>query len=228
MVCEDMVRTGVLGHPNEYFAPFRPDAGKDWQAELAALRERGATPNGVTGAKLMANQLASVERCLATFCEPGAGTHPHVLSAFRDAKWVWVRRRDTLGQAISLFLAEQSGIYHVAAGESELKRGASVHLSNFDERTAGDVTYNYEAILQRWNWFRTQDFRWDRFFALNQLEPLVIYYEDAAQETVAGQIAEFAGVPLTNLGGPRAYVKLPSARNDVVRERFLADLFARA
>lgn len=227
MVCEDLARTRVLGWPEEWFLPWRPNPDKDWQAELDAVYAKGCTPNGVFSVKIMANQLKAVDQCLGTFIEGGGGSHPHLLAQFSGASWVWVRRRDTLGQAISHFLAQKSGVYHVNTQKTEFRRGSSVHAERFDEVVGDEVPYDFQAINKEWHILKQHDFVWEQFFAANRIDPLVIWYEDASEHPVGSQVAEHAGFGPVSDAEHRAYGKLPSGRNDVIRERFIADLFMR-
>ncbi len=103
-LCDLLRSTGVLGRPHEYFGAgaMRRHGDADYPAEigaqLAIVRSRGCTSNGVFGAKVFPLQLADA-RSGAIFA--GMGTR-HLIH---------LERADVLGQAISLTRAAISNAY---------------------------------------------------------------------------------------------------------------------
>ncbi len=97
-----LASTGQLGRPYEYFnpgirrLPGMADHPDDPHAQLAAITTRGATPNGVYGFKLFADQ---ADRAAET-------RWPVVLP---DLSFIHLERRDALGQALSFARARSSG-----------------------------------------------------------------------------------------------------------------------
>src|ERR1700761_1294565 len=88
--------TGLLGRPREYFnAPsFRdsadfPDYPEDAESQLRVITTRGATPNGVYGLKVFSHQFEEVKSL----------GWPERLPAL---SFIYLERRDLLGQALSL------------------------------------------------------------------------------------------------------------------------------
>lgn len=228
MICDDMTRTGVLGRPEEWFLSWQSRSGCDWSAELEAVRQRGTTDNGVFAVKLMANQLAGTDRRLATFLPAARGTHPHLLRFLNseETTWVWVRRRDTLAQAISHYLAKQSGVYHIRKSNAGFLPGAAVFEPTFREKTAGEPPYDFAAILREWHILAQHEMVWQQFFDLNAIAPTVFWYEDLVALDAGPVIASLVRLARPD-GDPskRNIAKLPPERNDTIRARFLADLF---
>lgn len=148
LLCEGLKATGVAGRPEEYFeavpATGRPRAPADYLAglddleahallgsapppdpppysslldvdrhedHLARVRAWGTTPNGVFGAKVMWGHLS----------DPAA--------LFPDARYVWVRRRDTVRQAISLWRALQTQSWRDEGGPDAGRRSAEYCFS---------------------------------------------------------------------------------------------------
>ena len=134
LLCEALKATGVAGRPEEYFEsvvvtgrPPRPrptsrastiprrsrcsaerpppsrrrtprsPASRSYAEHLERVRQWGTTPNGVFGAKLMWDHVGRLHR--------RAGDP---LELFGDPALVWVRRRDVVRQAISLWRAMQT------------------------------------------------------------------------------------------------------------------------
>jgi LPS sulfotransferase NodH len=183
LLCEGLKATGVAGRPEEYFeavpATGRPPAPGDYLAELedpeahallgnapppeappysslagverhddhlARVRAWGSTPNGVFGAKLMWGHV-----------DDPAGLFP-------GSSYVWVRRRDTVRQAISLWRAIQT--------QSWRDEGRS---------TAGpEPQYRFSAVRYLVDQLTSQDAAWARFFAERPV--LELTYEEIAAD----------------------------------------------
>lgn len=226
MVCEDIADTGTLGIPQEWFADWKHGAG-DWSKQFHEIQQKGSTRNAIFSVKIMANQLGQIEKCLDGSPKKDGATHPRVIYQFGDALWVWVRRRDTIGQAISHFLARQTGIYHVQIRETRFPRGASVGPEEFEKKTEGQTPYDYLNIMRDWYVIQQHELIWEQFFKLNGIEPLVVWYEDATKYPPTPKIAERIRITLPERPPRRAHAKMPSERNEWIRERLLAELFSK-
>jgi LPS sulfotransferase NodH len=197
LLCELLAGTGVAGRPEEYFeclsatghvrqpreyfdgaddesilerlpplAPPRP--APDPAARLAAALERGTTPNGVFGAKLMWAYRDELLAC---------GDPERTLAPL---SWVHVERRDTLAQAISLWRAVQTAQWRAEDRDTDVEpvfhAGAIAHLKT-----------RLEAHARAWrDWFEERG-----------VEPLEITYEafaEAPAPTVCA-VLEHVGVP---------------------------------
>jgi LPS sulfotransferase NodH len=173
LLCKALSATGVAGRPEEYFEaleatglPAQPrdylpvlgdelalpplrhgDPLPPFAERLEAARRAGTTPNGVFGAKVMWSYGAPVLAALGS--DPGV-------------RWVLVRRRDKLRQAISLWRAIQTRQWNAddaAGGEAAYSRAA---IDALRERLAGE-----EAAWERW---------------LAGRDPLVLDYDDFASQ----------------------------------------------
>jgi len=223
MVCEDITNSGILGKPEEWFLSWNPEQKKDWQSELDAVKAKGSTENGIFSVKLMANQLRHVDACLSGIIEPGSdGPYPHLRGLFRDAVWVWVRRQDTVDQAISHYIAKKRGVYHTVEKTSGFVPGSSVTTKGFKDK---DIPYGFQEILSEWSRVERDNLVWNSFFDETGISPYVIWYEHAPKNAAVGVAAHF-WMDRQIETKPRNLVKLPSRRNMEIRKRFLADLFA--
>lgn len=194
-LCHVLSRTGRLG-----MQPYEPRrfeywkrhvesgfAGIDWRtASVDSLLEdawqASATPNGVAGFKLMASQLDLVVR---TALRRGAGGRTREEVERRLAattRFLWLRRRDELRQAISWNRALQTdGWYYLAEQQFE-----------------GPLVYDFPGIALARRRVRRSDEGWRRFFARTRVEPLTLHYEDYLGDVpgAVSRIAEFLGVEL--------------------------------
>jgi trehalose 2-sulfotransferase len=183
LLCEGLKATGVAGRPEEYFealpATGRPRAPADFLAglddpaahallgdapppdpppysslldverpkdHLARVRAWGTTPNGVFGAKVMWGHVA----------DPAA--------LFPGARYVWVRRQDTVRQAVSLWRALQTQSWR-----DEGSQAARAH-----------ATYCFSALRHLVDLLAEHDAAWARFFA--NVPALELSYEEIASD----------------------------------------------
>ena len=207
LLCEALKTTGVAGCPEEFFEarpttgippapldylagigdpyvtglladappppapPYSALGGLDWEAHLARSLRDGSTPNGVFGAKVMWNQLADIAEL--------SGRHDDPLAVLAPTHWVWVRRRDVLRQAVSLWRALQTQAWREAGAPQPTavySRAAIAHLT---------------ALLA------DQDAAWGAFFADRGLRPLELVYEDYARDVhgAVARVLEHLGLP---------------------------------
>jgi len=227
MICEDITNSGVMGKPEEWFLSWNPEENKDWRTELLAVKAKGSTENGIFAVKLMANQLRQIDACLSGLVGASeSGPYPHLRELLKNAAWIWVRRQDTVDQAISHYVAQKRGIYHTVAKTSGFVPGSSVTTEGFSRRDV-DIPYDFQAILSEWSRIERDNLVWRSFFNDTGIEPMIIWYEEA-NENVAAVIARHAGLVGDIRMAPRNLVKMPSSRNKELKRQFLSDLFASA
>jgi len=98
-------QTGKFGFPLEYanganLAEWKKRLGiNNFREVITELQRRRTSPNGVFGIKIHYPQLARF------------GGFSEVMSLFPDAYYVLLSRKDVLGQAISLSIAGQAGVW---------------------------------------------------------------------------------------------------------------------
>jgi LPS sulfotransferase NodH len=228
IVCEDLTNSGSLGRPDEWFLSWTAEAAKDWRSELEVVKARGTTPNGIFAVKIMANQLSTVDECLSSFAEPAssAGPYPYLRRFFDDALWVWIRRRDTVDQAISHYLARTSGVYHLVRNMADFVPGGALIYSTYRSEASEGGPYDFRAIMANWYALARDNLIWERYFDQAGIVPLEIWYEDAPAN-IARYVADHMGIEADVQPKPRNIVKMPGNRKDDIRRRFLADLFER-
>jgi trehalose 2-sulfotransferase len=184
LLCEGLKATGVAGRPEEYFEAVpdtgRPRAPADYLAglddtealavvggtpppepppysslldvdrheqHLERVRAWGTTANGVFGAKVMWGHID----------DPA--------SLFPGAQYVWVRRRDTVRQAISLWRAMQT-----QAWRDEGSQGAEPRQPE----------YRFSALRHLVDLLAEHDAAWSRFFDGRPV--LELTYEEIAAD----------------------------------------------
>lgn len=225
MVCEDLNLVGC-GNPNEYFLNWKPKKGVDWEKELDAILEKRSV-DGRFAVKIMANQLRDIDACLATF-QPASDyrRYPHLTTFFKDALWIYVYRDDLLGQAISHYVARNTGTYHAIRRRIGFIPGRSKSASNIKDAT---VPYDFKEIVREWDAFVHQNLLWSEFFRDNGIKPLVVNYEKATGDEgrleYLAKLAGQTGIVLPDPLPARNLLRMPGNINKELRARVVEDLF---
>ncbi len=158
---------GIRDDPRPTDAPPYSDLRtlNGWEAHLERTFALGTTPNGVFATKLMWNQLPDVEQHAAAVEDLTGLTGAELLdSLFGDPQYVWMRRRDRVRQAISLWRALQTRVWRL-------------------EHPGGDggkpqLHYSFEGIEHLRRRLTADDESWGRFFVRSGIEPLELFYEE--------------------------------------------------
>jgi LPS sulfotransferase NodH len=118
----------------------------------------------VFGTKLMWHHLPELER-LARWLPEYQGVKRHTLlrRLFGDPRYVWVRRRDSIRQAVSMWRALQTRTWR----ETDDSAGRSAEL-----------TYSFRGIDHLAQLLRADDDGWRHFFENSNLPVLEILYEE--------------------------------------------------
>ncbi|WP_423391701.1 Stf0 family sulfotransferase [Burkholderia sp. LMG 21824] len=214
-----------VGRPTEYFqypydvqSPFGRTPSEDFSRDLEALiRDRSA--NGIFGAKIMHDHRAHLDDWLASSVN-GYTTLDDVLPNHR---WIYVRREDSIAQAVSLYIADETGTWHMPADADA-------------DMPAPDVRYDFLGILAKLMMLHSHEANWDAYFRKTGIQPLRTSYEalsgapsqllDAVAVHLGLPAGRLAGVELTRTGGLN---KISDRFNGVyrtVRERFTDDFLA--
>jgi LPS sulfotransferase NodH/glycosyltransferase involved in cell wall biosynthesis len=175
-----LTSTGLAGRPGEYFedGTRRTLSGLwnldgDLRAYIAELLERTSTPNGVFAMRIMPWQLAELEGALLG----GAFPHP---------RYVWIRRSDTVRQAVSFEIARQTGVWSRMGEELPIK--------------APRPRFDRAAIADRLEEIRQGETSWQQHFAAAGVEPVNVWYEELADDYdgTARRVLVEVGIEITH------------------------------
>ncbi len=166
----DLVRRLDPGGPLERFARWRRRGERPplylgepgWDRArlaryIAALEAARTGPGGVFGFKLHQQQ------AVRAFTRKGL----RVEEFFPELRWVYVRRRDRIRQAVSWLRARQTGAWDDASPEES------------------EPQYDAEAIAARLALIERQERGWESYFSEGGLAPLRLDYEEIAEDPVA-------------------------------------------
>ncbi len=162
--------TKLLTMPWPDSEPIEPSSweGSSYADYLQKIIEENTTPNGVFGAKLMWGHLDYFIDNLRGLPQYRGLVVPNLLSmAFPNLHYIWVRRREKLRQAVSLWKAIQTWTWK--AGEAPT--GELSHLVR-------DPHFHYEAIEHLLQQLIAHDAAWQQYFEECNIEPLTVVYEE--------------------------------------------------
>jgi trehalose 2-sulfotransferase len=138
----------------------------DYRAHLERTFALGTTANGMFGAKLMFNQLGELGALAGALPEfAGVGLEVLLDRLFTSPRYIWMSRRDTVRQAVSMWKALQTRRWRAADGDGD------------DGPTPPAPRYRFDAIDHLVRRFEADERGWGRFFAAHEIEPLTIGYE---------------------------------------------------
>jgi LPS sulfotransferase NodH len=221
---EAVPETGVPRRPLDYLAgledadalalvagapPHRPPPYSDvrdverYEQHLERVREWGTSENGVFGAKIMWAHLQDLGRRL------GAGDlHALADALFDTPQLVWVRRADTVRQAVSLWRAMQTQSWRAE-----------------NESATGEPRYSYPALRHLVELLAAHDAAWERFFAPTGERVLVLTYEDVAADlgTAVRRTLAHIGVEAAERGAFPVMRRQADERSDAWAELYARD-----
>jgi LPS sulfotransferase NodH len=166
-----------------------PPPSELWRPEtygryLAWAIERGTTPNGVFGAKLMWGYLFDfVELVHGVEGFQGLPVPRLLEQAFPGLRYVRVTRDDKVRQAVSLWKAVQTQAWRR-------------RRENTDAEPAAAPAFSFMAIHDLVNQLHAHDAAWTGYFTGLGIEPLSVSYEDLAADnarTVAA-VLDYLGI----------------------------------
>jgi trehalose 2-sulfotransferase len=147
-----------------------------WEEHLARTFRMGTSKNGVFGAKLMWNQLPDLEQHATAMPEFAGLDGSELLDRLLGQPgYVWLRRRDKVRQAISLWRALQTRTWRAAHPAAEGERPT--------------LSYSFRGIEHLRRRLSADDEAWGRFFLHSLIDPLELVYEDDVSPDPAGAVA---------------------------------------
>jgi LPS sulfotransferase NodH len=187
LLCEGLYATGVAGNPIEAFCPdlheeycllLKLPIDVDFATFFCEVIRNGTTDNGVFGVKIHQDHIAYLDQDQILADDPDQALRIR----FPKAQYIHLRRLDLRAQAISFYRALTSNEWWRI---SDVANPRDVEKSVYD----GGRIIALEKIL------RQQNEAWERFFALENIEPLAMDYE-----TLSGDYRNEVGRALAFIG----------------------------
>lgn len=224
----------VAGQPFEYFGRATLNGPHmlgllnlgPVEAETMSLADRldrilaaGATENGVFGATLhwghFQPMVDAVREKLGDNVPAAADVAAVLRGYFPGIRYVWLRRENHVAQAISHYLARQTGLWQTQA-KAERPSADS----------AEEPAYDFSAIKRLVGFAEREEQGWRRTFSEISDPVFAVTYEElaVAREAVVARVLEFLGVPKAIQEIPEAPLRrLADARSVAWEERFRAE-----
>lgn len=172
LLCQLLTDTGLAGTPKEHlYHDIRPDNPQgesipDYKAFLSNILTEDTTPNGVFGTKVGGGVWHDFIRRLRTIDNIMNKPLDEALNQlFPNLHYLWLTRRNKVRQAVSHWMAIQSGRWH-----------SPNHASN------PQPEYNFDAIDHLVQELVIREAVWGDYFATHHITPHVVVYEDFIQD----------------------------------------------
>jgi len=222
---------------SRYIIAITPRSGSTYLCDMIAKTKRLGIPQEVLGqlsignrlknipgrtpdeyirnavrVKRTANNISGLKASWFQFQNFTAAMHDHAyLSGF---KYIYLTRRDLAAQAVSLYKATASSVFHTNKQHSE---------QELNQLNA--LEYDYDAIKNWYDHIVVQEKGWQHYFYKNRIFPLCLSYEDIEDDVlvVLKRIADYIGVKPENISipeEPSAFTKISDHRNAEWSRRF--------
>ena len=154
---------------------------------LERIFQQHTTPDGVFGFVVMWSYFDHVVQMLQEIPAYSNLNGPQLFAAvFNRPKYIWMRRRNRVQQAVSWAIADQTGVWIQKMGEKP--------------RLGARPRFDFDVIDDLYNLIVAYEAGWANYFRENHIEPLILFYEDVVASTrdAARHILEFLGVPFAH------------------------------
>lgn len=210
-LCDVMTKTRIFGAPgealNQEFIPniAKKIPGRSPDEYLRNFIRAKAGRNGVSGLKASWFQFNNFTQAMGDKAYLGGFKH------------IYLTRRDLAAQAVSLYKATSTSVFHTNIQHGEAAVGKLQAL----EYDYAEIAKWYEHIVQ-------QEKGWQAYFMENRIFPLCVSYEDIDEDVlgVMKRIATYVGVRPDRVALPKessVFKKVSDTRNLEWARRFILE-----
>ena len=225
LLCDLLARSGVAGAPESYFRPASiADYSEAWSLELGhqgwdrsyldAVRVRGESSTGLFGMRIMWSDMPLFLDRLGVLYPDANSDRERLRSALGIERFVHLSRGDKVAQAVSLVIAQQTGLWHRNA-DGTTRQG---------REPADPPRYDRGRIAQELSVLETEQQGWTRWFSEQSIAPLSLTYEalSTGLTETTKIVLEHLGVRSVDVPSVRT-AKLATSLNAAWVERFNAE-----
>ena len=210
LLCDYLSQTDLAGRPGELFNPrvirdghrgkkFRHSGKIKLEEYVAWAQSEFSTKNGAFGIKILFEQLEFFQRS-------------RVLSdLFQTSKLIYLSRRNKVKQAVSYYLAEQTGQWaHFEPPKKKLEQ----------------VEYNSSRLRGHFERLHAQDKYWELLFCSNGYSVMPVIFEDflGSERIIIGNILKLIDVVDENFAVVAHLHDQQSNKNRFFFEKFSREL----
>lgn len=199
LLAQGLSATQLAGRPAEYF-DVMPQNEQNWLTRLAIRQPaeyldkviaEATTANGICGLKIHWHQFEVFEAKLATALEGALGAAPAIPLTelmrlkFGEVRYVWLRRRNKVAQAISYYRARHSGVWW------DFKESSAAPAINHPAEFDFALIDHHVALCTDF------DRQWETHFRRSGIRPFNLVYEEfsSGYEVTIRDVLRFLGVP---------------------------------
>ncbi|WP_446682279.1 Stf0 family sulfotransferase [Cyanobacterium sp. HL-69] len=184
LLARSLAELGYVGNPIEFFHWRRiPQLAKSdsqiFKDYLDEIRNQGTTSNGVCGIKLQWGQLQTLTSMARTHLSLNGKKDVEIISLlFPNPYYIYIERNNLLKQAISLELAQQTGVFTKFSdtNSKQIETSLSQQLSNNQLLIFKPLNiFNHKKNINITNQ------KWQNFFELEDINYYKVVYEDFSQ-----------------------------------------------
>ena len=181
LLCSLLKSTKVAGCPESYFRDV--DFGKwalKWdlvknrdepfapEKYLKATIKAGSTNNGVFAMRIMWGSIKDVvEMINKAYPSLNGNDYELIQQIFGRVRFVYVKRNNTVAQAVSLVKALQNNVWHISNERDDSKNASQAELY-----------YDFEEIDRNVKEIKEHNEEWNKWFSRNNITPYEVIYED--------------------------------------------------
>ena len=136
---------------------------------------------------------------------------------FRNASYIYLTREDVLAQAISRYIATETGYFH----------SVNKHL---EDTKSVEVEFDFDKLWRHAEHLIEMQSAWERFFATEGISPLRLTYEEVEADPadVLRRISDFVGVALPDpIVVDTDYKKVRNERHEKMKTRAVEEAHRR-
>ncbi|MFD1507856.1 Stf0 family sulfotransferase [Lacimonas salitolerans] len=175
LLCDMLEATGVAGKPDSFFMadpdphwqqvwglpqPDAPDDAAYARAFIAAARRAGRDATGLFGMRLMQRDLDRFLGLVQLASPAQTNTRDRLTHCLGRCLFVHLTREDKLAQAVSLVIAQQTGLWHITASGAERERLASPAPPRYDHSRIAHALSDLTRQDRLWaDWFNETGIR---------------------------------------------------------------------
>ncbi len=165
-LCDLLQKSNLAGYPAEHLRRPAEVLARycqfDYIRYMKILMTRRVTPNKVFGTKL-------ISHFLINYREEGLGFDSFFKTYFN--KIIYLQRRDKVAQAISLYLAKTTGIWHIFNDEIREQYNFKISQIHADQCQVEEIKSLYDFLVRQENFIES-------FLQDHNIVPLRIDYEN--------------------------------------------------
>jgi LPS sulfotransferase NodH len=222
-------KTGILGFPREQFRKFlteRIAAGTlTYDSIVPQIFSTFQTPNGVFGVKIHGHQYPHFRNAVQGL---SADIGVQIRELLQRTTYISLKRRDVLAQAVSLWRARETMVFHNFESPLAALRRLPRTLLGTSSTSSQLPEYDYNSLKTDLLELVTEQEVWNQVFLEQNIRPLTLYYEDFIKDmkgtlkTIAQEMG--LAIPVRKRFPIAPCKKLADSHSQRIRERFMREL----